>query len=128
MQLQRSILIVDDDPLVREILKLNLRGAGFETRTASNGAEALQMLHQMQFNLVILDVMMPEVDGWEVCKSIKDDPDLHETKVLLLTGRTGERNKVIGTEIFKADEYMPKPFDMGTLIQKVRSMADGSTT
>jgi len=115
---QRNLLIVDDDPNIRELLAVNLAAAGYGITTAADGSEALSRVRERRPDCIILDIMMPEIDGWEFCKSIRDDPELYDTKIVMLTAKGTEKDKMIGRDIFKADEYMTKPFDVDEL-QKV---------
>lgn len=122
--LGQKIMVVDDDPNLRELLIFTLRAAGYEIHAAGDGLTALIELHRRSYDLVILDVMMPEIDGWEVLKLIRDDPDLEDLKVLILTAKDTDRDRMIGTEIFKADEYISKPFNMIELIMTVRMLLE----
>jgi DNA-binding response OmpR family regulator len=118
----QNILIVDDDPNIRELLEVNLGAAGFTIRNASQGREAMDLMRQRTPDLVILDIMMPEMDGWEVCKQIRDDPRLERVKIIMLTAKGSEKDKLVGMEIFKADEYMTKPFDIDELIKTITTL------
>jgi DNA-binding response OmpR family regulator len=116
------ILAADDDAHIRELLQVNLEAAGYHVRVAADGREAMACLRQERPGLVILDVMMPGMDGWEVCKRIKDDPDCADVKVLMLTARDTDRDRLIGTAILQADAYMTKPFEVGALLASVRRL------
>jgi DNA-binding response OmpR family regulator len=118
---EKKILIVDDDNNIRTLLSVNLIAQGYPIETAINGGEAITKINSDPPWLIILDVMMPEIDGWEVCKFVRDDPDLESIKIILLTARDTERDKLIGKNILKADEYLTKPFDMDVLLDKIRS-------
>lgn len=119
-----DVLIVDDDPLITELISVNLEAEGYGVRTASDGEKALEAIEQHKPDLVILDIMMPHVDGWEVCRMIKENPDLNSVRVLMLTARDTMKDRMIGQDILKAEEYMTKPFDMNELLDRVRSMCD----
>jgi DNA-binding response OmpR family regulator len=114
-----EILIVDDDPNVLELLRVNLAAQGYGISTARNGVEALAAIGQHVPELMILDVMMPEMDGWEVCKLVRDKYQA-AVKILMLTAKDTARDKVIGKNILKADEYMTKPFDIDELLSAVK--------
>jgi DNA-binding response OmpR family regulator len=119
---RRIILIVDDDPNVLELLRVNLAAnEAYDVHTAADGAEALRSVDATIPELIILDVMMPEMDGWEVCKIIRDRYQ-NSVKILMLTAKDTARDKIIGKNILKADEYMTKPFDIDELLAAVRQL------
>jgi DNA-binding response OmpR family regulator len=120
-----TILVVDDDRNIRELISVNLRSAGYSVIVASDGNEAMEKIHAQTPDLIILDIMMPEIDGWELCKWVRDDPQLGNVKILMLTAKGTERDKLIGREIFKADEYMTKPFEIDLLQQTVSRLLNG---
>jgi two-component system response regulator MprA len=116
-----AVLIVDDDPNVGELLRVNLDAQGYDITTASNGAEALRAIERRLPRLIILDVMMPEMDGWEVCKQVRDR--YHEAvRIIMLTAKDTARDRIIGKDILKADEYFTKPFDIDELLAAVRRL------
>ena len=118
---QHTILVVDDDPNVRELLRVNLAAQGYDIDTAVNGAEALLAIERRVPRLIILDVMMPEMDGWEVCKQVRDRyPD--SVRIIMLTAKDTARDKIIGKDILKADDYLTKPFDIDELLATVRRL------
>lgn len=117
-----TILIVDDDEGIRESLGLIIKTMGYAVKIIDNGFDALALLSQQKFNLVVLDVMMPEMDGWEVLKYIRDDPQLQSTKVMLLTAKSTEKDRLIGKQILKADEYISKPFDLNEFKDTIHQM------
>jgi DNA-binding response OmpR family regulator len=117
-----TILIIDDDPGIRESLYLIIKTMGFNAVCLDNGFEALSLLSRQKFDLVVLDVMMPAMDGWEVLKFIRDDPVLQFTKVMLLTAKSTQRDRLIGKQILKADEYISKPFDLKEFKDTIRRM------
>jgi DNA-binding response OmpR family regulator len=120
-----TILIVDDDANIRTLLMVNLRAKGYAIETAVDGKDAIEKITAHPPWLIILDVMMPEIDGWEVCKYVKDDPDLASVKIVMLTARDTERDKLIGRKVLKADEYLTKPFDIDDLLLIVDRFRDG---
>jgi DNA-binding response OmpR family regulator len=101
-----KIVIVDDEPPIVELLDINLKNAGYETILASGGEEAVSKIISEKPDLVILDILMEPMDGWEVCKIIKDHHDLKDVKIVMLTAKDQERDKMIGKEVLKADEYV----------------------
>jgi two-component system, OmpR family, response regulator len=115
MDRKKKILVVDDDPNIRELISVNLRAAGYDVLNAENGQEALGAVKLYIPDLVVLDIMMPQVDGWEVCKYIRDNSELEHIKIVMLTAKGTEKDKMIGRDIFRADDYMTKPFDIDEL-------------
>ncbi|MBN1603588.1 MAG: response regulator [Chitinispirillaceae bacterium] len=122
MNQAERILIIDDDPGIRESLTLIIKTMGYPVVSIDNGFEALSLLSQQKFDLVVLDVMMPAMDGWEVLKFIRDDPALQSTRVMLLTAKSTEKDRLIGKKILKADEYISKPFDLEEFKDTIRRM------
>ena len=120
-----TLLIVDDDPNIRELLSVNLAAVGYELEIAADGAEAMARIRERRPDLIVLDIMMPELDGWELCKFIRDDPDLQTIKIVMLTAKGTEKDRMIGREIFKADEYMTKPFDVDDLKKVIERLLHG---
>lgn len=117
-----DILVVDDDPNIRELLSVNLQAAGRTVATAVDGIDGTAKIRSLKPRLVILDVMMPDRDGWDFCKIVRDDPALRSVKILMLTARDRERDRMIGIDILGADEYMTKPFDLAELLETVRRL------
>jgi len=115
----QSILVVDDEPGLRKLLNLLFSNAGYVVREASNGAECLNQIAIAPPDLVVLDVMMPEMDGRDVCQRIRQDANM--VPVLMLTARTQSRDVVMGLDC-GADDYMLKPFDMDELLARVRAL------
>ena len=109
---RKRILIVDDDPHITELIRVNLDAAGYEVECAANGREAMERIDAARPDLIIVDVMMPEMDGWELCKTIKDDPEMDGIRIIMLTARDTDRDRLIGRGIFGVDEYVTKPFDV----------------
>ncbi len=113
-----NILIVDDEPKMRELVRLYLEREGFRLTEAGDGEEALNFLRQSRFDLVILDIMMPKVDGLTVCKKIRNETD---TPVIMLTAKGEEIDRVLGFEL-GADDYIVKPFSPRELVARVKAM------
>jgi|SRR5437660_63106 len=120
------ILIVDDEADIRELVRINLELDGHQVATAGDGAEAMDAVRRMRPELVILDVMMPGVDGWEVLASIKaeTDPDLSHIPVVMLTARTDDVDKIRGG-IEGAIRYITKPFSLAELREEVHLALEG---
>lgn len=114
-----SVLVVDDEPNILLSLEFLVRQAGFDVRVARDGEAALSAIAENQPDLVLLDVMMPNRDGYDVCQTIRADPRLKDVKIIMLTakGREVEREKGIA---LGADDYITKPFSTREVIEKVR--------
>jgi len=113
-----TILVVDDEQDIIDLLSYNLKKEGYTVWTARNGSKALELAGR-QPDLCILDVMMPEMDGWEVCKALRKDPATAGLPVIFLTARDGEVDEVLGLEL-GADDYITKPVRMRTLLARVK--------
>jgi DNA-binding response OmpR family regulator len=118
----KEVFVVDDDPNIRELLYVNLQAAGYAVTTAHDGIDGAEKLRTLRPHCVVLDIMMPGIDGWELCKIIRDDPALASTRILMLTAKDRERDRLIGIDIFGADEYMIKPFEIDELLNTVRRL------
>ncbi|MAO01776.1 MAG: DNA-binding response regulator [Flavobacteriales bacterium] len=116
-----KILIVDDEKDILEFLSYNLRKEGFEILTANNGLEGLEMATKEVPDLIILDVMMPEMDGIEACEKIRENPSLEDTLVLFLTARAEEYSELAGFTA-GADDYITKPIKPKLLISRVKAI------
>jgi diguanylate cyclase (GGDEF)-like protein len=114
------ILIVDDEPAIVELLEEHLQSEGYETEHAFSGVEALVRLEKSAPDLVILDLMLPGMDGYEVCRLMQADARLNHVPVIMLTARSAVPNKVMGYQR-GADDYMVKPFDPDELSVRVRA-------
>ena len=119
---KKKILVVDDDSNIRELITVNLMTSGYEVLEAKNGREAVDLLTLHHPALVVLDIMMPEMDGWEVCKFVRDNPTMAYIKIIMLTAKGSEKDKMIGREIFEADQYLTKPFDIDELKLAIRNL------
>ncbi len=117
----KTILIVDDEQDIRDMLAYNLTREGFAVETAANGKEALEKLEQTPTALVILDIMMPEMDGFEACRAIRSNPKTAQIPVLFLTARAGEVDQIVSLEL-GADDYVQKPVSPRILVARVKSL------
>jgi two-component system KDP operon response regulator KdpE len=115
---QRKILIVDDESGLRELVRINLEHEGFGVIQAENGVQGLDAVREEQPDLVIMDVMMPEMDGWEACKKLRE---FSSVPVLMLTARVQSQDIVTGLDS-GADDYLLKPFNMDELMARVRAL------
>jgi DNA-binding response OmpR family regulator len=116
--MSEKLLLVDDEPTLLDTLAFNLRTSGYEVVTAGDGASALDLARTENPDLIVLDLMLPELDGLTVCRSLRHVSD---TPILVLTARTGELDKIIGLES-GADDYMTKPFSLGELQARIRAL------
>lgn len=112
-----SILVVEDEATVRETLALNLRAEGYEVLTAENGEIGLRMARETNLDLIVLDVMLPELDGLTVCRVLRKEGNV---PIILLTARGTETDKIVGLES-GADDYIVKPFSLGEFLARVRA-------
>jgi len=113
------VLLVDDDPVIVRLLQVNFRLEGYEVDTAAGGEAALQRIREGLPDVVVLDVMMPGVDGWEVCARIKEDPEAKDVPVIFLSARAQDEDLQRGYAL-GVDEYVTKPFDPVHLLEIVR--------
>ena len=118
---KQKILIVDDEEHIRELLKFNLNNSGYDTILASNGVEALKYAKDEIPDLVLLDIMIPEMDGIEVCKNIRAEKTLVNTSIIMLTAKSEELDKILGLEL-GADDYITKPFSIRELLARVKAV------
>ena len=116
-----KILVVDDEPDALEILGFKLKEAGFEPLFAKDGARALKAAREQHPALVVLDLMLPEVDGLEVCKILRRDPATSAVPILMLTARAAEMDRVLGLEL-GADDYVTKPFSPRELVLRIKKL------
>ena len=112
-----KILVIEDEESLAELLQLVLQGEGYQVFSAKDGVEGLQILWDQSPDLVLLDVMMPRMNGWEACRRIREYSDI---PIIMLTAMGSEQDKVRGLEL-GADDYLTKPFSMAELVARVRS-------
>ena len=116
-----AILLVDDEPTIVMSLEFLMRKKGYQVGIARNGTEALAAIQATPYDLVLLDVMMPDVDGYQVCRQIRERPDRTATKVILLSAKSQPADVQKGYAA-GANLYIPKPFSTRQLMQKVREL------
>ena len=126
------ILLADDEPDILEIISYNLLQEGYQVFTAENGLEAIEQARREKPHLIILDVMMPEMDGIEACERLRKFPELQETVITFLTARSEDYSQMAGFDV-GADDYITKPIKPKVLMSKVKALLrrfreDGSTT
>ncbi len=119
--MNNKILIVDDEPDIVELVSYNLKKDGFRVTTASDGEEALKKIRKDKFDLVVLDLMLPGLQGVELCRIIRNDPKTANTPIIMLTAKGEEVDRVIGLES-GADDYMTKPFGSRELIARIKAV------
>ncbi|MEZ5965022.1 MAG: response regulator [Planctomycetota bacterium] len=118
---QTRVLVVDDEPFICRSLSFVLRKEKFEVFEARNGEEALEAVRQHRPHLVFLDVMMPKINGFEVTARIKADPELRDTKIILLTAKGQDCDRETGVGV-GADDYLTKPFSPSKILHRVREI------
>jgi DNA-binding response OmpR family regulator len=120
-EMKPKILVVDDEPDVVELVGFNLKNAGFEVLSAGHGEEALAKARSHSPQLIVLDVMIPERDGLEVCKILRRDPATASIPIIMLTAKAAEIDRVLGLEL-GADDYVTKPFSPRELVLRVKGI------
>lgn len=118
------VLIVDDEPHIRMLLEQTLdplEDEGVELHLAVNGEQALELIRELRPALVLLDVMMPRVNGFDVCRTVKQDPTLRETHIIMLTAKGQEFDRVTGERV-GADLYVTKPFDPDVVLERAAAV------
>ncbi len=117
----RKILVVDDEAVLVETIAYNLEQAGYQVTTAADGASALLAAQRETPDLIILDIMLPEMDGLEVCRQLRRESNTATTPIMMLTAKGDEIDKVVGLEV-GADDYVTKPFGRRELLARVRAL------
>jgi phosphate regulon transcriptional regulator PhoB len=116
-----QVLVVEDEPDIRDLIVLHLQREGFQVRTARSGADALRQVKVAPPDLVVLDLMLPELDGLEVCRRLRRDVATASVPVIMLTAKGDEADRVVGLEL-GADDYITKPFSPKELVARVRAV------
>jgi two-component system response regulator VicR len=116
----KKVLVVDDEPDALELVKLVLESGGFETILATSGTEALAQMDKIRPDLVLLDIMMPDMDGWDVFRKIREKNS--KIPIAILTAKAQNIDRLLGLHVLKADDYITKPFGKNELIGKVRKL------
>src|SRR5437667_3912115 len=121
-QQQGRVLVVEDERDVADLIRYNLTKEGYDVVVAPTGSDALKQAREVHPDLVLLDIMVPQLNGWEVCRRLKQDADTKNIPVIMVTGRVEEGDKVLGFEM-GADDYVTKPFSPRALLARLRAVA-----
>lgn len=121
MAQENTILIVDDEPDIIEILRYNLEKEGYKTYSATNGLDAVAKAESILPDLILLDVMLPDMDGIQTCETIRSKPELHDTLIAFLTARSEDYSEIAGFQA-GADDYITKPIRPKVLISRIQSL------
>ncbi len=113
------VVCVEDEPEMIDLIRLILSRKGYEVFGANGGVEALKVIKEVKPHLILLDLMMPDVDGWEVYQQLKATPEVSDTPVIVVTAKAQSIDKVLGLHIAKVDDYISKPFSPQELIDSI---------
>jgi two-component system alkaline phosphatase synthesis response regulator PhoP len=116
-----NILVVDDEPDILELVTYNFKNEGFLGASALDGEEALKLIKKNQYDLVLLDLMLPGIQGVDLCRTIRSNPATERLPIIMLTAKSDESDRVLGLEM-GADDYISKPFSVRELIARVRAV------
>ena len=122
MENAKRIIVIEDEKDINNLIAYNLRREGFSVEQVFDGLDARERLSHEQFNIVILDIMLPGLDGFCICKAIKDDPANFKTFVVIVSAKTGLQDKLYGN-LLGADYYLSKPFSVTKLTEIVKELA-----
>ena len=115
------VLVVEDEQDVAELIRFNLQKEGYEVTVVGNGADGVRHAREGKPDVILLDIMVPQLNGWEVCRRLKQDADTRRIPIIMVTGRVDEGDKVLGFEL-GADDYVTKPFSPRELVARVRAV------
>lgn len=118
----RKIVCVEDEPEMIDLMRLILSRKGFEVVGANGGVKGLEIIRAEKPDLVLLDLMMPEMDGWQVYQQLKADPSTENIPVVVVTAKAQNIDKVLGLHIAKVDDYISKPFSLQELVDRVEQV------
>ena len=124
----KCILCIEDEPEMIDLIRLILGRRGFEVKGANGGVEGLKMIRQEKPDLVLLDLMMPDMDGWEVYQQMKADEKTRNIPVIVVTAKAQSIDRVLGLHIAKVDDYIAKPFSPQDLMNSVEKVLNKSTS
>ena len=120
LMLKKRILVVDDDKEVVRLMRGYLEQSGYEVLVAYNGESAIHIMRRDNPDLVLLDLMLPDRDGWDVTRTVRNDPNLMHTPIIMLTARVSDTDKIVGLEL-GADDYVTKPYNPREVVARVRA-------
>ncbi len=123
---EERILVVEDDNNIRELICFNLNNSGYRVYETDNGIAALKIIKKEHPNLILLDLMLPGMDGLEICKRVRRDDEISETPIIMLSAKGEEFDRVLGFEL-GADDYLAKPFSVRELMARIRAILRRST-
>lgn len=118
----KKILCIEDEPEMIDLIRVILTRKGFEVKGASGGAEGLRMIREDKPDLILLDLMMPEMDGWEVYQQMRAEESMKDIPVIVVTARAQNIDKVLGLHVAKVDDYIAKPFSPQELLASVEKV------
>ncbi len=121
---RKQVMVIDDDPDIVELIETRLRVNDYDVITAENGATALHQIKDVQPDAIVLDIMMPDMDGFQVCQTLKSDTRCRDIPIIVLSGLTSKSDRKMVRQI-KADAYLPKPFQAAQLLETVNQLAKG---
>lgn len=119
--MDKKILVIEDDPATLRLIDYSLRHEGYQVLTASNGLEGIRKAHNEAPDLIILDVMLPGMDGFEICHSLRSEPDTAQLPILMFSAKAQEIDKNTGLKV-GADDYLAKPADPSEIVSRVESL------
>ncbi len=126
-EIKKKVVCVEDEPEIIDLIRLILGRKGFDLTGATGGLEGLEAIRRVKPDLVLLDLMMPDMDGWEVYQQMKADPELKNIPVIVVTAKAQSIDKILGLHIAKVDDYVTKPFGPQELLQSVERVLSAKT-
>lgn len=120
----KKILVVDDEPELLKAITIRLKASGYELVTAPDGVEGLEKAKSLKPDLIVLDVLMPKMDGYEVCRMLKFDEKYKSIPIIMLTAKAQDIDKAVGKKV-GADDYLTKPFETQELVDKIKKHLGG---
>ena len=121
---KKKVVCIEDEPEIIDLIRLILGRKGFDLTGATGGQEGLDAIREVKPDLVLLDLMMPDMDGWEVYQQMKADPELKDIPVIVVTAKAQSIDKILGLHIAKVDDYVTKPFGPQELLQSVERVLE----
>ena len=118
---KKKILVVEDDRDISELIRYNLDREGYEVACLFDGGQVIEFVHKRKPELILLDLMLPEVDGIEICRALKSDPETKDIPIVMLTAKSEEADVVVGLQM-GADDYIPKPFSPKVLLARIKAI------